>query len=311
MANRQIAARKEATYAEAAAASALSASLLSETLQKNIAFEDIAPSRANSILASNILSENQGGDIELVGSYNDEVGIFLLGFFGSHSISGTFVHKFPASTGTSGRTGVSLGVEIKRDSATLSARYIGVKVIGMRYSASLSQSPQWGFSLIGKDVTTGAASSPTIPGFVPITIKDTTVSFDGGATQAKVQSVSITASWPVDEPHVMGDSLFALEPIDSDFLTVEGEATIILEDLDDFALFDGETNIDIIVKSTNGSEIITFEMKKSRFASYAWNISGKDRLLASVAWKSIFNITAEENLLVTITNDDSTDYGTL
>ena len=295
---------KETTYGTAVAPTEFSEAIR-ETLQQNRRFEEITTIRSNSTRVVNQLNSNVGGDVELIGNFQD-IGLLLKGFIGSVTTTGAgpYTHTFPATSGTTGRSGLSLTAEVSRDSTALTWRYAGCKVVSYSFSASKDQSPRITFGLAGKSEATGTAAAPSFPTFSPMLVQNLTISFDGVSLDCT--ELSLEAEWPVDEPYVIGSAVYAKEPLDNAVLKVGGSATVLLTDLTQYAKFNGTTDVDIAIACTSGGLSITHNLNKCRLTAAPINVDGRERLLGRYDFQSFFDATATENLQVVLVNDDVT-----
>lgn len=295
----------ETTYGTAVASTDFTEAL-SESLQKNMTFEELAPLRTNSTRKRNLLTSSVGGDVTMLGNYQD-VGLLLKHFVGTVDTTGggPYTHTFPASTGTTGRSGLGLTCEIKRDTTAKTWRYAGCKVTGMSIQASQSQSPQFTFSFLGKSEATGTVTTASYPTFDPMLTGNSTITFSGATMP--VQDLSLNCEWPVDEPFAMGAATFAREPSENGTLTVGGTATVIFEDAEmtQYGYFDGSTDVDIAIALTDGTHSLTVNMNKCKFTAVTANLSGRERLVGTFTFSSDYDTDATENIQFILINDDA------
>ena len=217
-----------------------------------------------------------------------------------------YSHTFPASTGTTGRSGLGLTCEVKRDTTTKTWRYAGCKITGMSLAASQSQSPQFTFSFLGKSEATGTVTSTSYPTFDPMLTGNVSITFSGATMP--VQDLSLNVEWPVDEPFAMGASTFAREPSENGTLTVGGTASVIFEDAEmtQYAYFDGSTEVDIAIAITDATHSLTINMNKCVFTAVPVNLSGRERLMGTFNFSSDYDATGTENVQFVLVNDDQT-----
>jgi hypothetical protein len=278
---------------------------LTESLKKNINNEEIGTIRGNSILQVNALNEFIDGDVVVQGNFQD-IGLLLKAFIGTAD-SGAgppYTHTFPSSGGTTGRAGISLTTEVKRDSDARTWQYAGCKVTGYSLSATLDQSPQLTFGMIGKSETQGAGASASYPTFDPMLVQDMSISFD--ATALPAQTIELSSTWDVDQPFKIGSSTFAFEPIDSDWMKVEGTVQVIMTDTEmtEYDKFGSTTPIDIILTVDDGTHSIIHNLNKTKLTAVNTNLDGKGRLLGTFNFKSYFDTAATESMQILLTNDD-------
>jgi hypothetical protein len=256
---------------------------VTEGLEMDKTFESIKPIRSYATPVQNELTSLIRGDVETIGEYNGP-GLLFKALFGGVNTTGAgpYTHAFPAPGGIADK--LNLTIEAKRDSDARNWRYAGTKVVGVNFTASISQSPRLIWSFVAKSEAIAAAATASYPVFAPMTIGDTSIAFDGGSA-LPVSDISVTVSFPVDEPFKIGSANFAFEPIDEN-IEVTGTATMYLTDAEmtQYNKFDGSTDVSIVVASDNATESLTWNMHKSRLTSASAGIDGRERHVVNLGW---------------------------
>ena len=303
---RHIGVGKETTYGTPVTVTEFS-DLKSESMGKELATEEVSTLRAWGITKVNLLNSKVGGDIEIAGNYQD-CGLLFKALYGSNDVTGTgpYTHTFPASTGipAAGRDGLSLTAEIQRDSAALTFRYAGCKVVGYSLAADASSSPVMTWSFLGKSEGYGTATTASLPTADLMTPPHVTVSFDAVALNA--ESVNITAAFGIDEPYKMGSAEFALEPISNTAFGITGDVTVYFVNSTQYAKFDGTTDVDIIVAITDGTHSLTHNINKARLTQVGHAMTFRERLKATYSFSAYHDTTATSSMQTILVNDDVT-----
>lgn len=280
--------------------------LLSESLQKTVNTEELKPIRGFSTRSIVKLSEFVGGDMEVIANFQD-AGIMFLHFYGQDpdtSGAGPYVHVWPPSTGLANRTN-SLTAEVKRDTTAKTWRYAGCKVTGFGHTGAVDATSKFTWSLKGKSESTGTASTPSYLDFNVMKPSHITVEID--STSIPARSFALNVGWPVDDPYILGQTTFGVEPIESDVLAVSLDVELLVTDTEmtEYAKYDGETDVDIAITITDGTHTLVYDLDKTIISTSPVNVSGRERLKTTMSFVSYYVSDAIENLKTTLTNDVS------
>ena len=303
--SRHLGVGKETTYGTGVAP-VVYFDIVSESLASKHNDEEIKTIRTWSSRQYETLSVSWSGDIEVIANFHD-IGILLKHFFGGVTTTGAadpWTHTFPPTTGipAAGRDGLSLTSEVQRDATATTWRYDGGKITGFGFTAAADSLPKFSFSLMGKGEGTGTAGTPSYETWAPMLSKHIAVTFDGTALDA--QSVNLNASFPVDEPSVLGSIEFGKEPTENDVLAVSGDVTVYFEDLVQYNKFDTLADVDIQIKVTDtASRDLEFNLNKCRLTEATPAVSGRERLMATYNFVSYYDTDATENLQIVLKND--------
>lgn len=299
----------ESTYGTAVAPTDFS-EIVSESMAKTMTFEDIQAQQSLSIQNVVPLTSMVGGEVEILGNYSSP-GLLMKHFFGAATTAGSYTHTFPGTVAGVGRVGKSLTLEIERDDAaipdgTMTWTYAGCKVVGMTFSASRDQSPRFTFSFLGKSETNANSTGYTAPASQDLMlITDMTVGYDG--TDLDMTDFSLRATWPVDEPFVIGSQVFSSEPRDNGPMLVEWDANVILNAaaVSNYADFGSTTAVDVIpVVTADAGSSLTFNMPKTRITQMSTNLSGRETIMAAMSGRTYFNTATTQGLEAILINDD-------
>ena len=288
--------------------------LLSETMALTRSHETIGTIREPGIQQINVLTESVGGEIVIAGNYNG-IGFLLENLYGSVTTSGApslYTHLFPPAAGIAlNRTGVSFSMEVSRGDATRTSRYGGCKVTSYGFSASVDQSPQLTFGIMGKNEATGTAIDPSPAGlnmwddWRPMKVQDITFSL-ASVSDLIVRSIDLNATYGVDEPHGMGASAFATEPVDNTNFAVEGSAEVIMANTTEYAKYITGTALAIDVGCDDSTHSILHEMDGAVLTAASWNMDGRERVIANYEWQCQWAAVATNVMRTTLVNNVAT-----
>ncbi|RMF18884.1 MAG: hypothetical protein D6760_13545 [Deltaproteobacteria bacterium] len=280
---------------------------LSESVERQKGFDEIASIRSYSTQQIVTLNDIIRGDVEILGNY-DGIGLLFKHLIGSVDTTGTgpYTHTFPASTGipSTDRIGLSLTLEMRRD-GSLVWTYAGAKITGLAHSFGTDQASRMTWSFLAKSETTGSsATTPTWPTLLPMSPSQASISFDGTTLDAR--SVALTVENPVDETFLLGSTTLSKEPDRSDVLKVTATAEVLFDSFTQYSKFQSGADVDVQIKSDNGTESITYNLNKCRITSATPHVSGRERLVATYEITSYYDTTATENIQVVLVNNDAT-----
>lgn len=270
-------------------------------------FEDILTVTAHSQKPTTLLTSKWNGSFEALGIYQEPLGLLIRSLLMEPDVSGAgpFTHTFPKSTGipVDGRLGRMLTVETKQSSA-LASSWAGGKLTELAFSVDASKSVRMTGTMHG--TVEGSGLSPVAASFGaydPMLMKDTSILFD--ALALDVASLDFSLKWDTDAPFGLGSAIYIKEPVDVGGLIVSGSVSLYFVDLVQYTKFAAQTEIDIVIVITNGTESMTVNMNKAIIRSFSKPIQGQDRLQATVEFVSHFDTTATENAQIVLINDDA------
>lgn len=282
---------------------------LSESVQVEREFETVETIRSNSARDLVELTSAVRGDVELIANY-EELGLLFKHLMGSIETNGTYTHTAPDSQGIPSvdRVGLGLTLEFRRDDS-LSWRYAGGKIISMSHTFGVDQSSRVTFGFLAKNEALAGPVNTTDGSFetlAPMFPKHVDVQLSG--TSLCARSVTIDVENPLDETICLGTSGLSREPDRSGILKVTGSMEVIFENTSDFyQYFDGATNVPIVITATGDSpRVLTYDMQQCRITQATPHMTGRERLVATIEFESIFNNASSENLQITLTNNRAT-----
>lgn len=220
--------------------------------------------------------------------------------------AGPYTHTFPPSTGipAAGRNGVSATLQERRD-GSLVWQHAGCKMTGFGFEVSVDQSARAALSWIGKSTdNTASATTASYRDFDIIKPSHCTINVNGSAQDAR--SFSFNAGFPVDEPFKLGSTSLALEPTENDVIGVEGQFEVYFADMTEYDLFKNRSDVDVQLSATDGTHSLTVNMDKARFTEVSVPVSGRERLMATFAYRAFYNSDATENIQSVVVNDVAT-----
>lgn len=282
---------------------------LTESVQVERNVEALETIRAFSIQQINELTTLVRGDVEIAANY-DGIALLFQHLIGSvDSTTGAvaaFDHTIPADAGIPAvdRVGLGLTMEFRRD-GSLVWKYAGCKPTAMTHEMNVDASSRLSMSFLGfSETTSGSPTSPTFPTLLPLLPSAVTVTF--GSNVMVARSVSITVENPLDEPLILGQTTFGLEPDRSGALkvtaTMEGFFQNFTAFYNDFSAF---ADVDIAIGANNGTEGILYNLDRCKILQATPHMQGRDRLMATVEIESYFSTDAVPAIQIIVSNNDT------
>ena len=310
MSNQYVGFAAESTYGTWVAPSSF-LEVISENLRTERAFDNIETFRGFSTREIVELNRIVRGDMEVLANYEGLTWLFRYLIGASDTTDdggGNYTWTFPGSSGipAADREGQSLAITVRRDDS-LYWNYGGMKPISFGHSFGVDAAQRMTVGWVGKDETTDTTgSTASYPTLKPMDPADAGISFDANALAAS--SVQINIENPVDELRILGSKVLGREPVRNGVLRVTFTADAVFENFTAFYdSFDGVSDVDVQISSSNGTESIIYNFNKCRILQATPAVSGRDRLIATIEGESFYNTDATENVEVVLLNTDTTD----
>lgn len=238
---------------------------------------------------------------------------FIKGVLGVQSstvvLSGTF-HKhdftFRDSDVSTAAPEQPLTLEINRDTGA-SKRYTGINVSQLEFNMAPNQALQATASVVGKDVSSLTATSPTYPssptGFFTF---DTASVQIGGSANIRVEGLTITLQTQLEGVPTLNNTsrVAKLRRTGPQMVRISGNMAF--EDYTEHDDFRNQTENQIIVSMTKAtSHEIIFDMPRVVYSSFPLGMDGRGRQVVSFEGIARYDTGSNQNIKISVSNTSS------
>jgi len=199
-----------------------------------------------------------------------------------------------------GTTPKFMTIEERNLDITQYRRFTGCGVSSLSVNCTPNQMVNMTFNIVGKDMTTSGtpldASIDAAPNEPPFDSFTATIT-EGGNTQAIVTGVNFTIDNALSPTFVVGSA--TTPQMEFGMANVTGEITCYFENLTLYNKFINETESDMVLTLTDGSDTYVFDFHKIKYSGGSLPVQNPQSRILTLPFVALLDTAEDTNLTIT------------